>query len=484
MEARFAGGLRARGIALTERNTDGWRVFTMSDTPEGPVGPIDNERWQDQDSYRDEARPVDASEPPVHDEHTNDDGYSDAEAGHAADDGFDQHEYPVEETRRSRARSVALLASVVVAALLIGLMIWRPWTSKTTQTAPTPSASPTDVVTSPPSVKPTNAAQETVLTHPSQMFKAGNVYTPNISKAPMAKNSAGMVTHLDGQVKEFFSGYGTLNFDQYHGTLWVAGPKTKKITIKYDNCQNKGKGDETPLFTGAKYFVDVPVPANAVPAKGTDGQVAIWSPSEDKLWELWVASKKKGVWYACWGGRIDNVSKSQGQMPYGYGASASGLAVTGSMISVEEAKALKIEHAMGLNIPEPANWPNFWYPANRTDGWSKDPNALPEGARLRLDPSIDVDSLEMTPLAKAIAKAAQQYGFIVTDKAGAVAVVTEGGERRMVNSTGKSVAPNPWGKVLNGVGAENVLKGFPWDKLQVIQKDWGQPAGYQNPAKG
>lgn len=474
----------------------------MSNTPERPDGTTDGDTPElpRRATHRDEShldeshaveQPADGHYDPRHadpdaDGQYEDGQYDDLQYDGQHDDAYGEDEhgsYAAEDDpdtgSGSNTRLVALVAAAVVGALIIGLLLWRPWSKEST-----PEASPSEVVTSPPSAAATKSTQAQVLAHPSRMFKAGNVYSQDISKAPMASNSAGMVKHLDGQVKKFFSGNGTLNFDQYHGTLWVASPNTKKITIKYDNCQNKEKGDEAGLLNGPKYFVNVPVPANAVPAKGTDGQVAIWSPSEDKLWELWVASKKKGVWYACWGGRIDNVSKSMGQMPYGFGASASGLAVTGSMISVEEAKALKIEHAMGLNIPEPANWPNFWYPANRTDGWSKDPNALPEGSRLRLDPSVDVDSLDMTPLAKAIAKAAQQYGFIVTDKSGAVAVVTEGGERRMVNGTGATVAANPWHAVLDGVGAENVLKGFPWDKLQVIKKDWGQPAGYQKPASG
>lgn len=394
------------------------------------------------------------SSPAEHDDAVYDDGTSGA----------------VEE--RSDARLVAVVAAIVAVAVLAGLLMWHPWSRGEKD-----ASSPSSTAPSPSSVPATTSSYGQVLSHPSRMFRAGNVYSTDITGAPLASNSPAMVKGLTAQVRKYYGGNGTLNYDQYHGTLWVADKNTKKVTVGYDNCQKKKKGEYEGLLNGPKYFVDVPIPTNAVPAKGTDGQLAVWSPTENKLWELWVAKKKGTKWTACWGGRIDNVSQSMGQMPYGFGASASGLAVTGSMISVDEAKQLKIDHAMGLNIPAPANWPNWSYPANRTDGFSKDADAIPEGSRIRLDPSVNVDSLNMSPLAKAIAKAAQTYGFIVTDKSGAVAVVTEGGERRMVNAKGATVAANPWKSVLKGADAGTVLKGFPWDKLQVVQKDWGKPAG-------
>ncbi|MEB0161112.1 hypothetical protein, partial [Pseudomonas sp. AH2 (2023)] len=73
----------------------------------------------------------------------------------------------------------------------------------------------------------------------------------------------------------------------------------------------------------------------------------------------------------------------------------------------------------------------FSYPAQRSDGSLRPgtPNAIAEGQRFRLDPSLDVDSLKLTPLGKMVAKAAQKYGFIVVDKGGAVGVGVESGKQ-------------------------------------------------------
>ena len=110
----------------------------------------------------------------------------------------------------------------------------------------------------------------------------------------------------------------------------------------------------------------------------------------------------------------------------------------------------------------------FAYP--RSDGSSSDPAAIREGTRLRLDPSVDVDALRLTPLAKAIAKAAQTYGFIVTDRGGAVAVMAEG-----VDVHRERTGEDPWAQMLSGVPSYEQLKGFPWERTQVIRRDWGRP---------
>ena len=88
----------------------------------------------------------------------------------------------------------------------------------------------------------------------------------------------------------------------------------------------------------------------------------------------------------------------------------------------------------------------------------------------KVDPSVDVDALRLTPLAKAIAKAAQTYGFIVPDRGGAVAVMAEG-----VDVHRERTGEDPWAQMLSGVPSYEQLKGFPWERTQVIRRDWGRP---------
>ena len=171
-----------------------------------------------------------------------------------------------------------------------------------------------------------------------------------------------------------------------------------------------------------------------------------------------------GAWSACWGGRIDHVSSSRGYFPAPFGVSASGLVTVGSMITLAEARAGRIDHAMALALIAPARWDRWRFPAQRSDGTDPSADAIPQGARLRLDPSLDVTTLHLTPLGEAIARAAQKYGFIVVDTAGAVAVMAESGVPDEART-----GTDPWPAILRGVPAYEQLRGFPWSKVEVLQ---------------
>jgi hypothetical protein len=207
-----------------------------------------------------------------------------------------------------------------------------------------------------------------------------------------------------------------------------------------------------------------------VPSPGADASLTIYQPGKDTMWEFWRVVKQARGWAACWGGRIDHVSTSGGWFKNGFGASASGLASSAGMVGIRDARSGTIDHALALAILSPAIWTNFSWPAQRSDGGDTSPHAIPEGTRLRLDPSLDVDALRIHPLAKMIAKAAQKYGFIVTDASGAVAVITEN-PAAVKAATGV----DPWTKILAGTPNYLVMRGFPWRSLQALPKNYGKP---------
>ncbi|MDO5627810.1 MAG: malectin domain-containing carbohydrate-binding protein [Mobilicoccus sp.] len=299
---------------------------------------------------------------------------------------------------------------------------------------------------------------------------AHSFYTQDISKAPLARNSAAASRHLLRQVTDNWGGVAAFNAYRFNNSFYEVPANQRSVRVDFYDCQKK-KYVPSGLFDGPKYFENVPIPANAVPATGTDKQLTIYDRSADKLWDFWVTEKQaNGRWRACWGGRIDNVSKDQGVFPAPYGATASGLAMTPGVISMESFRRGRIDHAMYLAIIEPAAWNRVSWPANRSDGWSKDADALMEGQRLRLDPTLDLSRIEMTPVARMVAEAAQTYGFIVADKAGAVAVVTESG-----NAEKARTGTNPWDSMLAGPDYK-ALAGFPWEHIQVLPPDYGKPA--------
>ena len=303
------------------------------------------------------------------------------------------------------------------------------------------------------------------------VFTSASFWEQSIRSAPLASNSSVLVADLAQQVAVRYNGNAAFNDWDYGVGFRTVGPDVPRIDIEWYDCQNKGY-IPTGVFDGAAHWRGVPIPKDAVVAPGTDKNLTIWSPSSDQLWEFWVTEKTATGWRACWGGRMDNVSKNPGYFADGFGTTATGLSHAGGMVSIEEVRAGRIDHAISLNVVEAAAWHVFSWPAQRSDGYDPNgTNTIPEGTRFRLDPSINVDALALHPIAKMIAKAAQEYGFIIQDKGGAVAVVAETGYSAQV-ATGS----NPWETLRAGAPAHEVLAGFPWDRLQALPFDYGKPA--------
>ena len=219
-------------------------------------------------------------------------------------------------------------------------------------------------------------------------------------------------------------------------------------------------------------FNAVPIPDAAVPAEGPDAHMTVWQPATDRLWEFFRSRKLADGWHAAWGGAIENVSRSPGYYdadswpglsgPH-WGATATSLPVIAGTILIDEIRAGVIPHALALSIP----WAKpkvYASPAQRSDGRSTDPNAIPEGARFRLDPQLDIAKLNLPPITRMIAEAAQRYGMIVRDQTGnAVGFFAE-------NATQYGTDPYGGSNGLFGGTPPNVLlRAFPWEHLQLLK---------------
>jgi hypothetical protein len=208
----------------------------------------------------------------------------------------------------------------------------------------------------------------------------------------------------------------------------------------------------------------VPIPATAVPAAGTDGHIVVHQPATDTMWEFWRAVKRADGWHASWGGKMEDVSTNPGFFtnPSNWGATATSLPLLGGLIRLEELQAGRIDHALALALPEPRQG-TFSWPAQRSDGPLQSPNAIPEGTRFRIDPSLDLDTIQMAPVVRMIAEAAQRYGIVLRDKAGSV---TFFGEDPTPTGTNPYAGPNGW---FQGQSAATLMQKFPWNRLQALE---------------
>ena len=215
----------------------------------------------------------------------------------------------------------------------------------------------------------------------------------------------------------------------------------------------------------------VPIPANAAPATGSDGHLTVWQPSSDTLWEFWRARQEADGWHASWGGAMRGVSRSpgyytgaawpglRGRDGWTWGSTATSLPVAAGTVTLAELRRGRIDHALAMAVPGPCQGVFSW-PAQRTDGTSDSPDCLPEGAHLRLDPAVDVAALDLHPVARMLAEAAQRHGMVIRDR-------TRVSAQFFLESPPRG-QPSPYTALFGGTAPSRVLDGFPWHRLQVL----------------
>jgi hypothetical protein len=240
-----------------------------------------------------------------------------------------------------------------------------------------------------------------------------------------------IVSDLVGQVQTPY-GEAILNTSRYSAPIYTVPAGQSTVNVSWTNCLSQGW--ESPALVTA--LQNVPIPAAAVPSLGSDADLVNYQPSTDTEWELWKAAQSGSSWSACGAGEIQNVSQNPGIFSAG-GITGSGLPMLGYLIRTSQLQSGAINHAVDVLLPCTRK-STFSWPAWRTDGSCTDANAPIEGERFRLPASLDLSTLNLSPGELMIATAMQQYGAIVTDYAGRVAIQAEDPRPYEVNG-----APNP-----------------------------------------
>jgi hypothetical protein len=189
-----------------------------------------------------------------------------------------------------------------------------------------------------------------------------------------------------------------------------------------------------------------------------------------------------GRWHAITGGKIDAASRSPGyfqdvvspdgavRQRYFWGASATSLPLVGGLITRRDLALGRIDHALSIGLPNtsPASSiiaADMWaFPAQRSDGKSTLPTAIPEGTRMRLDPDLDLSSLGLSPFARMLAEAVQRYGMIVHGGSAATAIYGE--DPSPYERLGE---PSFYEAYLGPQPPRGYAEGFPWEHLQVTE---------------
>jgi hypothetical protein len=194
---------------------------------------------------------------------------------------------------------------------------------------------------------------------------------------------------------------------------------------------------------------NVPVPFGFYPSKGPDHQAVVQDYIGGRYLEFWSMSSTM-PWTAQWGGGVplSALTPSDGLMiwptsPHHLGTAASGIAQVPGTIMRWDLDHATIDHPIHAAI----KWgcPTYKAPATRTDG-RYTANCVQEGAKFKLDPSVNVDAIltsrrwcfpsvnrtqaeatalgwtgtdcPLPPLARLILKSVQTRYIVITDQAG------------------------------------------------------------------
>ena len=175
---------------------------------------------------------------------------------------------------------------------------------------------------------------------------------------------------------------------------------------------------------------DIPLPDGVWADPSEDGHMILVDPKKRIVWEFSCAyqTKSRGWKASC----IDiwNLNDPGYREPFSgtywwrSGVRGSGSPYIAGLIRPEEIEADEINHALAVGTPvnrlkisEDVEWKReLCSPiAARTDGWRIGPQYIPEGARIQLNPNLELDSLNLSKEARIITKTLQKYGAFVVD---------------------------------------------------------------------
>ncbi|QZT62290.1 hypothetical protein [Mycolicibacterium austroafricanum] len=201
----------------------------------------------------------------------------------------------------------------------------------------------------------------------------------------------------------------------------------------------------------------VTIPDGAEPNTGSDGVLVSVQEASGIIFEFWRAARDGDTWTTAFGA-VNSLHGSG----WGGAATGSGASRLAGVVRVAEIADGEIPHALALQSNNAC--PTFRAPALKSDGTSTRADCIPEGARLQLDPELDLSSLNLRPGELAVARAMQRYGGFLMDVAKTPLSVSF--EREGDPAAGEV------GQTYSGAGFRwdyDAMENVPWDKLRVLK---------------
>jgi hypothetical protein len=213
-------------------------------------------------------------------------------------------------------------------------------------------------------------------------------------------------------------------------------------------------------------FRDVRIPAGAKPDPTSDAAMTVYDLRRGLVYGMhWTRyDAERDQWSACGGtvyyldsnGLAGKLSQSDEIRNKGH----RGVPPSTYAVRLEEVQWGSIDHVLKVAV-NPASTDHV-FPMVGSDGASTHPSAPPEGARLRIKPTIELEALGLSPPALVVARALQRYGAVIGDQSGG-----------SVNLKVENTVAEGLGYLWRGVLSSDSLSAIPLDAYEVIRLGYG-----------
>ena len=235
-------------------------------------------------------------------------------------------------------------------------------------------------------------------------FPSDNLWNKDISSATVDPNSANYISYIGSSVG-LHPDFGSGEYDgSYMGIPYtVVDSSQALIPITYTAYGDESDPGPMPIPLTA--------PIEGYPNPGTgDRHVLVLDNANCFLYELYSSYPQTASWDAGSGAVWDLLADEQ--RPYTWtSADAAGLPIFPGLIRYDEVAAGAINHAIRFTLQNSSA--GFTPPASHWASTTSNANALPMGARLRLQAGFDVSSFSTTN--QVILNAMKKYGLIMAD---------------------------------------------------------------------
>ena len=226
---------------------------------------------------------------------------------------------------------------------------------------------------------------------PCGILPSSNVWNRDISKLPVASNSAAMVAAI-GLTAYLHPDFDAVGDGIPYNTVTSSTP-TYKVSFKYASESDPGP---------------YPIPSSPKIEGGSDRHLISIDLSRCKLWELYNARKSGSKWTAGSGAVFD--LRSNALRPAGWtSADAAGLPIYPGLVRYAEVLTGAIKHAIRFTAPDTCG---YIYPARHLTA-AKCSNLPPMGLRVRLKASVNISGFGAK--ARVVLTALKKYGMILAD---------------------------------------------------------------------